>query len=81
MSQTNEMTLAEIERCHPEQWVLMEETAWDAQGHPLRGIVRAYGKHRGNVSRSLRELHKRSKVKTFVFYTGDKIPEHLSVIL
>ena len=76
-----EFTLVEIEQRYPHQWVLVEETAWNKHGDPLRGIVRAHGVHRTEVSGPLQKLHKKSSVKTFVFYTGTVIPENVTVVL
>jgi len=81
MDNGNELTLAEIEQRYPDQWVFIEETAWDEQGNPVRGIVRAYSANREDLSVPLKAIHQRTRVKTFVFYTGDKIPEHLTVVL
>ena len=81
MSQEKETTLTEMARCYPDQWVVVEETAWDAQGAPVRGVVRAHSEYREALCAPLQELHQRSHVKTFVFYTGDKIPAHLTVVL
>ena len=76
-----ELALAEIEQHYPDQWVLVEETAWDKQGNPVRGIVRTHSVKREDLSAFLKETHGRSGVKTFLFYTGDKIPEDLTVVL
>src|SRR5215510_7792800 len=71
MNEEKEWTLVEIERQHPHQWVLVEETVWDKRGVPLRGIVRACSKVREDLNIPLQELHKQAQVKTFVFYTGE----------
>lgn len=77
-----ELTLTEIERSLPDQWVLVEETAWDARGNPVRGIVRAHGRNRDALREPLHQIRrKRPQSKTFIFYTGDKIPEDLTVVL
>lgn len=76
-----ELTLAEIEQHYPHKWVLVEETAWDKQGNPVRGIVRAHNTNRRELNVALQEIHKQSQVKTFIFYTGEKIPEDLVVVL
>lgn len=57
-----ELALTEIEQRYPDQWVLVEETAWEGLGNPLRGIVRACSMNRGDLSASLQQLHKRSPV-------------------
>ena len=76
-----DFTLAEIEQRYPQQWVLVEETAWNKHGNPLRGIVRAHGVTRTEISGLLQKLHKKAAVKTFVFYTGMMIPENVTVVL
>ena len=76
-----ELTLEEVEQRYPDQWVLVEETAWDAQGHPTGGIVRAASVHRRDLRGPLHVSHQRAQVKTFIFYTGDKIPADLTVVL
>lgn len=75
------LTLAEIEQRYPCQWVLWEETAWDAQGNPLRGAIRAHSVNRADLLAPLHKLHKRVSMKTFVFYTGDLVPANVSVVL
>jgi hypothetical protein len=80
-NEQQEFTLAEIEQRYPQQWVLVEETAWNKHGDPLRGIVRAHGVHRSAVSSLLQKLHRKGSVKTFVFYTGTVIPENVIVVL
>lgn len=81
MGKDQEMTLQEIERRYPERWVLVEEIAWDERGYPKRGLVRAHSEKREDLAKPLKELHKKPGIKTFIFYTGDKIPEDLIVVL
>lgn len=76
-----ELTLSEIEQRYPDQWVLVEETGWDEQGNPTQGLVQAHSVNRDDLYQSLQELKRRRKAKTFIFYTGDKIPEDLTVLL
>ena len=75
------LPLADIEQGYPNQWVLVEETAWDAHGYPLAGIVRAASAQRDALQEPLHRCHQRPQVKTFIFYTGDKIPTNLTVLL
>lgn len=81
MGQKQELSLVEIETRYPHQWVLVEETSWDDHGQPVGGIVRAASVHRGDLRAPLKARHKHSHVKTFVFYTGDKIPTDVTVVL
>jgi hypothetical protein len=75
------LTIPEMARRYPDQWVLVEETAWDAQGHPRRGIVHAVSGQRDALRVPLQALHQRGQVKTFIFYTGEQIPADLLVVL
>jgi hypothetical protein len=74
-------SLTEVEQRYPNQWVLVEETTWDIQGYPTHGIVRAASEQREALRAVLRVCHQRPQVKTFIFYTGDKIPTDLTVVL
>jgi hypothetical protein len=75
------LPLAEIVRRYPNQWVLVEETAWDARAYPTAGIVRAASVSRRDLREPLRRCHHDRSVKTFLFYTGDAIPTDLTVVL
>jgi hypothetical protein len=75
------LPLAEIVRCYPNQWVLVEETAWDARAYPTAGIVHAASVSRGDLREPLRRCHLDRSVTTFLFYTGDPIPTDLTVVL
>lgn len=81
MDEEKELTLTEIERLYPCRWVLVEETRWDRRGNPRRGIVRSYSKTREDLRAPLQEVHKRAHAKTFVFYTGELVPEDVTVAL
>jgi hypothetical protein len=75
------LSLTEVERRYPNQWVLIEETTWDAQGYPTHGVVRAASEQREALRVALRACHQHPHVKTFIFYTGDKIPADVTVVL
>lgn len=75
-----ELRLEEIEQVFPDEWVLMEETAWDKQGNPIRGRVHAHSRNRAELTEALRKLRGRPNIKTFIFYTGEKIPKDLVVL-
>lgn len=75
------LPLARIHQLYPDRWVLVEETAWDKRGNPLRGIVRAHSANRENIVPCRQKIHERSGVITFVFYTGDVIPKGITFIL
>ena len=75
------LPIEEIVHRYPNQWVLVEETAWDAYAHPTAGIVRAASTSRGDLREPLRRCHQERSVTTFLFYTGDPIPADLTVVL
>jgi hypothetical protein len=75
------LPIAEIVRRYPNQWVLVEETAWDPHGHPTAGIVRAASVARGDLREPMRRCHHGRSVTTFLFYTGEPIPSDLTVML
>ena len=75
------LPIAEIVHRYPNQWVLVEETSWDAHGHPMAGRVRAASTSRRALREPVRRCHQDAAVKTFLFYTGDPIPADLTVVL
>ena len=75
------LPIEEIVRRYPNQWVLVEETAWDPHGHPTAGMVRAASGSRGDLREPVRRCHHDRSVTTFLFYTGDPIPTDLTVVL
>lgn len=81
MTERQVLRLDEIERRYPDRWVLVEETAWDTQGNPTHGRLCVQSEKREDLEGELKALHARPGVKTFIFYTGDKIPEDTTVLL
>jgi hypothetical protein len=77
----SEIPLDEIAQHYPDQWVLVEETRWNAQSYPTHGIVCAASTQRRELRATLHACHQLAQVKTFIFYTGDKISTHLTVVL
>jgi hypothetical protein len=75
------LPIDEIVHQYPDQWVLIEETAWDRDALPTAGIVRAVSASRGDLREPLRRCHYDPAVKTFLFYTGDPIPPDVTVVL
>jgi hypothetical protein len=75
------LPIAEIVRRYPNQWVLVEETAWDPHGHPTAGLVRAASVARGDLREPVRRCHHDRSVITFLFYTGEPMPADLTVVL
>ena len=77
-----ELPLEEIGARYTGQWVLVEETDWDEQGNPTRGVVVSHGFDREVLVQPTRWLHIQKRgTKTFSFYAGPKIPEGLVVVL
>ena len=82
INKKRELTLEEIEGHYTGEWVLVEETAWDEQGNPTKGVVAAHGLDRDTIVAPTSRLHiQKPGVKTFVFYAGPKVPEGLVVVL
>jgi len=82
ISKKQELMLKEIEGRYVGEWVLVEETAWDEQGNPTKGVVVAHGLDREKIVEPTSRLHiQKPGVKTFVFYDGPKVPEGLVVVL
>ena len=78
----HEMTLAEIEARYANQWVDVEETAWDEHGFPTKGIVIVHSVDRDALVQPTRQLHlQKPGVKTYSFYAGPPIEEGVIVIL
>ncbi|HDN79637.1 MAG TPA: hypothetical protein ENG33_04130 [Chloroflexi bacterium] len=77
-----ELALEEVQRRYPDKWVLLEETEWDEEGFPVKGRMIAYSSNRDSLVEKIRLIRREHpEVKTFCFYTGEKIPEELVVIL
>ena len=70
----DEETIEDIERLYPDEWVLVEETAWDEMEMPVRGRVLAHNADRDKLTEKIREIsQQRPGIKLFSFYTGEKI--------
>ncbi len=77
-----ELTLEEFEARYSEEWVLIQETDWDDQGNPTKGLMVAHHVNRENLVQAARSLHmKKHGIKTFTFFAGPKIKEGLVVVL
>ena len=82
ISKKQERGLEEIEGCYAGESVLVEETAWDEQGNPTKGVVVDHGPDREKMVEPASRIHiQKPGVKTFVFYDGSKVPEDLVVVL
>ncbi len=75
-------TVAEIESRYADQWILMKETVWDEQGSPVRGVVVAHSPDREALTEPVTQLRRENPgVKTYIFFTGDVMPENTVVML
>jgi hypothetical protein len=77
-----ELSLIEIEQRHPDEWILVEEVAWNEQELPVRGRVLARSRERGPLVERNRLFHQQHPgIKTFILYAGEKIPQGWTVVL
>ena len=82
MKSEKELTLEELEAKYADEWVLVQETDWDAQGNPTKALMVDHHVNRANLVQSARSLHtKNERIKTFTFFAGPKLPEGLVVVL
>ena len=63
-----ELTLEEIEGRYVGEWVLVEETAWDEQGNPKKGVVFAHG-----LDRALRDDSRANHQTTYAETRGQDL--------
>lgn len=78
----DEKAIQEIEDLYPDEWVLVEETAWDEIAMPVRGRVLAHSSERDALTPPIRcVVRQRPGVKLFSFYTGEKISGDVIPIL
>jgi hypothetical protein len=62
-----ELSLIEIEQRHPDEWILVEEVAWNEQELPVRGRVLARSRERGPLLEWNRFFHQQHPgIKTFI---------------
>jgi len=77
-----ELTIEEIEENYADEWVAIEETAWDEQEDPIKGIVVAHATDRNGLSREIRQFRQQNpKAIIYTFYTGELIPEGVMFVL
>ena len=84
MGQVNQtgQTVAEIESRHADEWILMRETVWDEEGNPVRGVVVAHSPDREALTEPAIRLRRENPgLKTYIFFTGDVMPENAVVML
>ncbi|MDM8518755.1 hypothetical protein QUF64_01810 [Anaerolineales bacterium HSG6] len=77
-----ELTIDKIEKNYTDEWVAIEETAWDEQGDPIKGLVVAHAPDRNGLSREVRQFRQQNpKAIIYTFYTGELIPEGVMFVL
>jgi hypothetical protein len=78
----HDRTLKEIEELYPDEWVLVEETAWDEAEMPARGRVIVHSPERGDLTQEIKQIsQQRPGAKLFSFFAGTKIPDGVIPIL
>jgi hypothetical protein len=71
-----------IERLYPEQWVVVEVTRASSSRGPLAGRVLAHSPTEEEITREAVKARKeRPQAQLWTFYTGEPIPEGVTVIL
>jgi hypothetical protein len=77
-----EQTVKEIEKNYADQWILMKVTALDEYGSPSRGIVVTHSPDREALTEPVMQIHRENPgTKTYIFFTGDAMPENVAVML
>ena len=75
-------SLEQIEEQYAGQWVLVEEMIWNKNGQPLAGRVVAHSQEKeAVVETGVKYGKKHPDVRLFFFYTGEKIPEGVVILL
>jgi hypothetical protein len=72
------MTITEIEKAFPDEWVLIAEPALDASQRVLAGRVVAHSVERDAVHREARASAERTIA---ILYTGDPLKDVAGVLL
>ncbi len=76
------VTVAEIERWYPDEWVLVEITRDHKHHERIAGRLLAHGRDRADLvepHHRFRAEHPRTRL--YQFYTGDIVPEGVVAIL
>jgi hypothetical protein len=76
------LSIEQIEKEYDGQWVIVEETHWNKNGRALAGRVLANSLDEESVVQvGIRYGKDHPKVRLFLFYAGEKIPEGCVVLL
>ena len=71
-----------IERLYPDQWVVVEVTRVSRSRGPLAGRVLAHSPDEDEITRAaVKAREERPEAQLWTFYTGQRIPEGMIVIL
>ena len=74
--------IATIERNYPDQWVLVEITRVDRMRQALAGRVLAHSPDEDEITRlTVRAREERPEADLWTFYTGDRIPKGMILML
>lgn len=74
--------ISTIERQHPDQWVLVEVTRVDRANQAIAGRVLAHSGDEDEITlQTVRVREERPEADLWTFYTGDRIPKGMIVIL
>jgi len=77
-----ELTLEEIEARYANEWVAIQETAWNERGEPTKGIVIAHDVDGDMMIEPVRQLHQENpEAKSYVWFVGDAVPEGMVFML
>jgi hypothetical protein len=76
------LTVAEIERRYPDEWVLLEITQDHKRHERVKGRLIAHSPNRDDLDEPYRHLRtERPQAHTFEFYTGELVRDDVVVIL
>ena len=74
--------IATIERLYPDQWVVVEVTRVSRANQALAGRVLAHALDEDAITRAaMRARAEHPTAQLWTFYTGQRIPEGMAVIL
>ena len=78
----SEMTVREAGSRFADRWVLMRVTALDRHGNPDRGIVVRHSGEREALTGPVMRMHRQDpQARSYIFFTGDVMPENAVVML
>ena len=76
------VTVAEIERQYPDEWVLLEITRDRKDHRRVAGRLIAHSPERADLDEPYRRFRlKHPETRVYEFYTGDLVPEGFTVVL